>query len=62
MISKQAFYKRCKTQENKKLNDKKIIEIVLEYRKKVGIRTCGIKPYSELKNDFVKQDIKIGRD
>ncbi|MCK5831857.1 MAG: IS3 family transposase [Methylococcales bacterium] len=61
-ISKQAFYKRLKTQENKQLNDEKLIVMVQDYRKKVGHRTGGIKLYSELKQDFVSQDIKIGRD
>ena len=32
------------------------------YRKLVGQRTGGIKLYAELKQDFVKQNIKIGRD
>ncbi|MBN4048342.1 IS3 family transposase [Flavobacteriaceae bacterium AH-315-O20] len=36
--------------------------MVQDYRKKVGMRTGGIKLYAELKQDFVSQDIKIGRD
>jgi len=36
--------------------------MVQDYRKKVGQRTGGIKLYSELKQDFINQDIKIGRD
>ena len=36
--------------------------MVQEYRKLVGQRTGGIKLYKELKQDFVKQNIKIGRD
>ncbi|MBN4048350.1 IS3 family transposase [Flavobacteriaceae bacterium AH-315-O20] len=36
--------------------------MVQNYRKKVGMRTGGIKLYAELKQDFIKQDIKIGRD
>ncbi len=36
--------------------------MVKDYRKKVGMRTGGIKLYSELKQDFINQDIKIGRD
>ena len=35
-ISKQAFYKRIKTSENKKINDEKIILMIQEYRKVVG--------------------------
>ena len=36
--------------------------MVKQYRNKVGSKTGGIKLYNELKNDFVKADIKIGRD
>lgn len=36
--------------------------MVKEYRKKVGSKTGGIKLHKELKQDFIKQDIKIGRD
>ena len=36
--------------------------MVKDYRNKVGQRTGGIKLYAELKNDFNKQNIKIGRD
>jgi putative transposase len=36
--------------------------LVKDYRKIVGSKTGGIKLYSELKQDFIKDDIKIGRD
>jgi len=36
--------------------------MVKDYRNKVGQRTGGIKLYAELKNDFNKQGIIIGRD
>jgi putative transposase len=36
--------------------------MVKYYRKKVGSKTGGIKRYSELKQDFIKKNIKIGRD
>lgn len=36
--------------------------MVIEYRKKVGSKTGGIKLYNELKTDFIKAGIKIGRD
>jgi putative transposase len=36
--------------------------MVKDYRKIVGSKTGGIKLYSELKQDFIKDDIKIGRD
>ncbi|PQB08948.1 transposase [Polaribacter filamentus] len=61
-MSKQAFYKRCKSQEKKQLNDEKIIIMIQDYRKVVGQRTGGIKLYAELKQGFINQDIKIGRD
>ncbi|APZ47710.1 transposase [Polaribacter reichenbachii] len=61
-ISKQAYYKRLKTQENKQINHQKIIVMVQDYRKLVGMRTGGIKLYTELKQDFINQNIKIGRD
>jgi putative transposase len=32
------------------------------YRKKVGLRSGGIKLYDELRPDLIKHDIKIGRD
>jgi putative transposase len=36
--------------------------MVKDYRKIVGSKTGGIKRYSELKQDFIIDDIKIGRD
>ena len=36
--------------------------MIKNYRKKVGQRTGGIKLYAELKQDFINQEIKIGRD
>jgi putative transposase len=36
--------------------------MVNDYRKQVGMRTGGIKLYKELKQDFIIQRIKIGRD
>jgi len=36
--------------------------MVQDYRKKVGMRKGGIKLYDELKLNFIKQDIKTGRD
>ncbi len=36
--------------------------MVKNYRKIVGSKTGGIKLYSELKQDFIIDDIKIGRD
>lgn len=39
-----------------------MIKMVKDYRKKVGSKTGGIKLYTELKQDFINTDIKIGRD
>lgn len=36
--------------------------MVKDYRKKVGSKTGGIKLHKELRQDFIDQDIKIGRD
>ncbi|WP_223270910.1 IS3 family transposase [Subsaximicrobium wynnwilliamsii] len=61
-MSKQAFYKRLKTLENKQMNDQKLITMVKDYRNKVGQRTGGIKLHKELKDEFEESGIKIGRD
>ena len=39
-----------------------MIKMVKDYRKKVGSKTGGTKLYSELKQNFIDADIKIGRD
>jgi putative transposase len=36
--------------------------MIQDYRKVVGQRTGRIKLYAELKQGFINQDIKIGRD
>ena len=36
--------------------------MINEYRKKVSSKTGGLKLYTELKQDLIKADIKIGRD
>ncbi|WMI70376.1 IS3 family transposase [Mangrovimonas sp. YM274] len=61
-MSKQAFYKRLKTQQKQEIDQQKLISLVKGYRKKVGSKTGGIKLYSELKQDFINANIKIGRD
>ncbi|WP_231632369.1 IS3 family transposase [Mangrovimonas sp. TPBH4] len=60
-MSKQAFYKRLKTQQKQEIDQQKLISLVKGYRKKVGSKTGGIKLYSELKQDFINANIKIGR-
>jgi len=61
-ISKQAFYKRLNSYKMTTNRDKILIKLVKDYRKKVGQRIGGLKLYSELKSDFKKHNIKIGRD
>ncbi|WP_244266772.1 IS3 family transposase [Winogradskyella sediminis] len=61
-MSKQAFYKRLKTQQKKEIDHQKMIKMVKDYRKQVGSKTGGIKLHTELKQDFINADIKIGRD
>ncbi|WP_231963671.1 IS3 family transposase [Polaribacter sp. KT 15] len=61
-MSKQAFYKRHKTLIKKELDNKKLILMVQQYRKKVGSKTGGIKLYNELKSQMIEQNINIGRD
>jgi putative transposase len=53
-ISKQAFYKRLKTQQKRQIDHQKLVTMVKDYRKIVGSKTGGIKLYSELKQDFIK--------
>ena len=61
-ISKQAFYKRIKAQQKKQIDQQKLAVLIKDYRKKVGSKTGGIKLSKELKQEFIKNDIKIGRD
>ncbi|MDB2384847.1 IS3 family transposase [Polaribacter sp.] len=61
-MSKQAFYKRLKTQQKKEIDHQKMIKMVKDYRKKVSSKTGGIKLYKELNQNFINADIKIGRD
>ncbi|WP_229724688.1 IS3 family transposase [Winogradskyella forsetii] len=61
-MSKQAFYKRLKTQQKQQIDHQKLIKMVKDYRKKVGSKTGGIKLHKELKQDFTNANIKIGRD
>ena len=60
-IYKQAFDKRIKSFGNKKTQDRILIKMVVQYRKKVGSKTGGIKLYFELKNEMINQNINIGR-
>ncbi|MDG2274407.1 MAG: IS3 family transposase [Flavobacteriaceae bacterium] len=61
-ISKQAFYKRLKAQQKQQIDHQKLIKMVKDYRKKVGSKTGGIKLHTELKQECINADIKIGRD
>lgn len=61
-ISKQAFYKRLNSCKVKTNQDEILIQLIRDYRKKVGQRIGGLKLYAELKSEFEKHGIKIGRD
>ncbi len=61
-ITKQAFYKRLKSQRIKENNDQIVIQLIKGYRNEVGQRTGGIKLYKELKTEMNKQGVKLGRD
>ncbi|WP_040756521.1 IS3 family transposase [Winogradskyella psychrotolerans] len=61
-MSKQAFYKRLRTQQKKEIDHQKMIKMVKDYRNKVGSKTGGIKLHAELKANFTEANIKIGRD
>ena len=37
-------------------NEKKLILVVQQYRKIVGFKICGLKLYTELKNDHIKHE------
>ena len=61
-VSKQAFYKRLKSHQNRQTEQQVIIRPIKEYRSQYGLRTGGIKLYQELKADMDRLGIKIGRD
>ena len=61
-ISKQAYYKRLKSYNTKEVEEKILIQLVKDLRKKIGQKTGGIKLHSELKTPMKTLDIKMGRD
>jgi len=61
-ISKQALYKRLKSHKTSSKQEEIMIKLVKDYRNKVGQRIGGLKLHNELKDDFVGNNIKIGRD
>lgn len=60
-ISRQAFYKYRKTNENKNLQEEVIVKLVKDIRKKLP-RIGGRKLFYMLKGDFDKHPLKLGRD
>ena len=60
-ISKQAYYQRIKADEIKKIKHDKVIELVLEIRKRMP-GTGTKKLHARLQDKFIENDIKIGRD
>jgi len=61
-ISKQAYYKRLKSYNDNKLNEQTVLDMIKEYRNKVGQRTGGRKLYDEFKEELKTVNIKMGRD
>ena len=60
-LSKQAYYQRIKAFEIEKITNNKVIEMVIEYRKKLP-KTGTCKLYSYLQPKFIENNIKMGRD
>lgn len=60
-ISKQAYYKRIKSQEQQEIINQKVIELVMEIRKKMP-KTGTRKLYEHLKPKLEELHIKTGRD
>ena len=60
-LSKQAYYQRVKAYEIEKITNNKVIEMVIEYRKKLPkTGTCKLHVYLQPK--FIESNIKMGRD
>ena len=60
-LSKQAYYQRIKALEIEKITNNKVIEMVIEYRKKLPkTGTCKLHVYLQPK--FIENNIKMGRD
>ena len=60
-ISKQAYYQRVKSQEIQEMENEKVIEMVIEYRKMLP-KTGTVKLYEALEQQIVDAKIKMGRD
>lgn len=60
-ISKQAYYQRIKSDKFKQIKNDKVVEMVMEIRKRMP-GTGTRKLLDHLKEKFVQNDIKMGRD
>ncbi|WP_458008648.1 IS3 family transposase [Flavobacterium sp. PL002] len=60
-MSKQAYYKRMNKQKTEDLQAVKIKELITPIRQKM-VRYGGKKLHLDIKDDFLKNDIKMGRD
>jgi transposase InsO family protein len=60
-ISKQAYYQRIKSEKIKQIKNDKVIDLVMEIRKRMP-GTGTRKLLDHLKEKFVENDIKMGRD
>jgi len=61
-ISKQAFYKRLKSQKHKERQHRVLLEMVRGCRLRIGSQLGGLKLYHELKPEMESAGIKMGRD
>ncbi len=60
-ITKQAYSQRLKREKQREIDREKVIELVVEYRKKLP-RTGTLKLYEYLKPKLLEINIKMGRD
>ena len=60
-ISKQAYYQRIKSDKIKEIKNNKVVELVMEIRQTMP-GTGTVKLHELLKDKFVANDIKMGRD
>lgn len=60
-ISKQAYYQRLKNNSVKEKQHKIVLELIRKVRRKMP-KTGVKKLYKHIKNELIKNDIKMGRD
>lgn len=60
-ISRNGYYKKINSDQEKEKNESEIIKLVMNKRKQMA-RLGTIKLYDMIKKDMIKKDIKCGRD